>query len=747
MEDEAEQNVRSGAVVREELEKFAALVEHSTDFIAMADVQGRVTYLNRAGCELVGLDSMEQAVGRATTDFFTEPGRAKSDEIETAVREQGSWQGESEVLHQQSGEAIPVSVSSFVVLHPVTGAPFAHATVQRDLRQRKQVEEDLRTSALTLQEQVTEQQALARLNHEALTSDLQRLLLDSLEAIQQATGASHVQALQLAEAGDGLTLAWAVGGRGGGPLPLRVLLDSQAGEAIRLDAAIESVDLQAESRFDTTAEPWTDFDSALSVPVAGAAGTWGALVVLRDGPHHWPRHEVEFVRGVASSITGALHRMDLEESLRSQALHDTLTQLPNRALLLNRIERALEVATRYDTCTAVLLIDLDDFKSVNDSLGHLAGDELLVSLAPRLRAAVRPEDTVARLGGDEFVVLCEGLGSELDAIEIAERLAYTWREPIIVSGRNVHITGSIGISVVKGSSSDSAAMLGEADIAMYRAKRAGHGGYRVFDEGLRTDIRARLTLASELRSALRKGQLTVAYQPVIDLHTQQVSSVEALARWTAPDGAEVAPVEFIKVAEETGQIAELGEWVLRRACADAVGWQQTAPVGVHVNVSALQLSLPDFVSTVADALGKTGLAPDLLGLEVTESVLMDGDEGAKTTIAKLCASGTKLMLDDFGTGYSSLSYLQRFPHLDALKIDRSFVGSAAEAQAEQIIRAIVELAHAFGLAVVAEGVETKEQLRLVQGLGCDFAQGYLFSRPVPVAQLGEAIARVNGHAA
>jgi diguanylate cyclase (GGDEF)-like protein len=414
-------------------------------------------------------------------------------------------------------------------------------------------------------------------------------------------------------------------------------------------------------------------------------------------------------------------------------MHDSLTGLPNRALVLNRLSHLLARTGRSGATSAVLFVDLDRFKLVNDSNGHGAGDELLVQVAERLVGLTRPGDTLGRFGGDEFVVICEGLSGVGDAEAVAHRLLDTFQLPFQVRGQEVFATASIGIAIAQ-VGDEAGDLLRDADAAMYRAKERGRAGCAVFDDGMRAGVRKRLDIGNKLRHAIDGGGLFLEFQPEIDLGSGRPLGVESLLRWRG-DGTTMRPDEFIPVAEETGLIVPIGEWVLRESCRQLVAWQAVdgfpSDAHVSVNVSARQISQPDFADTVIEALQATGLDPRLLTLEVTESVLMRDKDAAAATLTLLRAMGVCFSIDDFGTGYSSLGYLERLP-IDELKIDRSFVARLdGKGRTAPIIESIVDLAHAVGLGVVAEGVERAEQAQLLRDIGCDAAQGYLFARPLP----------------
>ncbi len=421
-----------------------------------------------------------------------------------------------------------------------------------------------------------------------------------------------------------------------------------------------------------------------------------------------------------------------ESRLAHDALHDGLTDLPNRTLVLDRLAHLLNRTGRSGEVSAVLFLDLDRFKLVNDSSGHAAGDELLVQVAERLAAITRPGDTLGRFGGDEFVLVCESLWSPAGAVGVAQRVLAALQPAFRIGGSEVFISASIGIAIAQ-PGDDAGDLLRDADAALYRAKEAGRAGYAVFDDEMRAQVRRRVDIGNKLRHAVNGNGLSIDYQPVIDLTTGAPAGVEALLRYRGPN-EELGPDDFIPIAEETGLIVPIGEWVLRESCRQLAQWQAMdgCPSGLHmsVNVSARQLAQPDFVAVVARAVRDSGLAPGCLTLEITESVLMGDHEAVALTMRQLRAHGAAISIDDFGTGFSSLGYLERLP-VDELKVDRSFVAPLGRrGRSRAIVESVVDLAHAVGLTVVAEGVEDAEQGAVLTRMGCDIGQGFHFARPL-----------------
>jgi diguanylate cyclase (GGDEF)-like protein len=446
---------------------------------------------------------------------------------------------------------------------------------------------------------------------------------------------------------------------------------------------------------------------------------------------------------VASQLGHVIERANAASRLSHQALHDHLTGLPNRALFADRLSQALARLGRHITPVAVLFVDVDNFKVINDSLGHEQGDRILTMIAERLSAAVRPGDTVARFGGDEFVILCDEVTSEAEAIGIAQRVSDLAGAPLNLDGREHLVTVSTGIALATDRHASSADLLRDADAAMYHAKAAGRARSTTFAASMRTQAVHRLDTEMALRRAITDGQLRLHYQPIIDIISGRTDGVEALVRWEHPTQGTIPPDQFIPIAEETGLIIPLGEWVLGEACRQTRTWQQAHPelarLTVSVNLSGRQISQSDLIPVVSNTLSHTGLAPSNLVLEITESVLMADAEAAIMVLRGLRDIGVRLSIDDFGTGYSSLSYLKKFP-VAALKIDKSFVdGLGTQGDDTAIVRAIITLAHSLGLYTVAEGVETLTQLKALTDLGSDKAQGYLLCRPQPATTLTETL--------
>jgi diguanylate cyclase (GGDEF)-like protein len=472
---------------------------------------------------------------------------------------------------------------------------------------------------------------------------------------------------------------------------------------------------------------------AASIDDSEERGPLGLAILHFDRPRAPDASDRRVLESAADLAHIAIEAMAAQERLVHQATHDALTGLPNRLLFLDRTAVALTRLARSPLSVAVLFVDLDRFKTVNDSLGHDVGDRLLVSLARRLEGVMRPADTVARFGGDEFTILCEDIQDQQEAVAIATRVRAALAVPVPLEGHDLWVTASIGIAHTADHRRAASELVEDADAAMYRAKRTGGDVHCVYDSAVRDRALLELVTFQALRKAIDRDELLVHYQPTVDLTTGRVVGAEALVRWDHPQHGIVHPAEFIALAEETGLIVPLGTVVLREACAQSHRWSAEAGDDflMSVNLSARQFADPRLPEIVASALAECGASPASLALEITESALMEHADTTMVALRSLKDLGVRLAIDDFGTGYSSLTYLKRFP-IDVIKVDRSFVdGLGRDAGDEAIVATVVELAHTLGMQAVAEGVETEVQLRRLRDLGCDVGQGFLFSRPVP----------------
>jgi diguanylate cyclase (GGDEF)-like protein/PAS domain S-box-containing protein len=460
---------------------------------------------------------------------------------------------------------------------------------------------------------------------------------------------------------------------------------------------------------------------------------WLSISAVRDKDGQITNYVAIF-----SDIT---ERKASEEHVRHLAHHDALTGLPNRILLTERLEHALPHANRAGTLVAVMFLDLDRFKLVNDTLGHSVGDELLKAVAKRLTSCVREDDTVARLGGDEFVLVLEDVRGSQDIAKVAEKIIDSLSKPLMLDQHEIVVTPSVGISVYPHDGDDVETLVKHADVAMYRAKEKGRNNYQFFTADMNARAFERLTMENSLRKALERNEFVLYYQPQVDLESHRITGMEALLRWQHPDFGLVSPTQFIPIAEETGLIVAIGEWVLRTACAQNKAWQDAgiAPLRVAVNLSARQFKQANLVEMVRRALDDAGLEARYLELEITETVAMDHAEETAAKLRELKSMGVGISMDDFGTGHSSLSYLKRFP-IDTLKIDQTFIQDIAQDSSDAAIAsAITAMAHSLNLKVVTEGIETKEQLAFLGQHGRDEVQGYYFSEPLPAEAFAELL--------
>jgi diguanylate cyclase (GGDEF)-like protein len=511
--------------------------------------------------------------------------------------------------------------------------------------------------------------------------------------------------------------------------------------------AIAVSDLAVDTRFPRFASSAaaSGLGAVFTFPLRNGNGRLGALDLYRDTPGDLPPHDMAAAQTLAdvaaAYLLNAQAREDsrtTSEQFRHGALHDPLTGLPNRLLLQQRLEHAAQRAQRSHTNAAVLFVDLDRFKRVNDTHGHHVGDDLLRAIAQRLAAVVRPGDTLARFSGDEFVFLCEDLQSAADVEALATRVDGAFIEPFSVGGVQLAVTASVGMAFAGPGEDISDKLVVQADIAMYQAKRRGGRGHQIIDlrEALMSADRDSLEI--DLRAAFAEGKLDLAYQPIVRSRDGSITGVEALLRWNDPIRGNVPPMTMITVAEHSGLISQLGAWVLERSCLARREWLKTKPsatLDLAVNISARQLMSPDFCSIVASVLTRTEMNPRSLILEVTESLFIEDLDHAINLLANLRELGVRLALDDFGTGFSSLSYLRRLP-IDIIKIDQSFIADIGElSSGTAVVAAVTNLAHVLGLAVTAEGVETHAQRDEVALIGCDSAQGYFFARPTTASAI------------
>jgi diguanylate cyclase (GGDEF)-like protein len=594
--------------------------------------------------------------------------------------------------------------------------------------------EELRSAKHALARNVTRQAAVAQLGLRATRSgDLEHLMDEIVQTARNVLGADSIVVYEYESRPCAVRVRACAGVPGH---PVHRQLEQPAATYLRLAAShnllVSDWELEGQEQRPALLRE-ARARASVVVAISEHDRVFGALGVYFSQPRDFQADEVDTVRAIANLLASATERERAADEMRHRALHDPLTGLPNRTLFVDRLQHAISQRTRLGTSIAVLFLDIDHFKFINDSLGHSAGDELLRAIAARLQSTVRAGDTVARFGGDEFLLICADVGDPVQATQIAARTIETLRDPFALHGVKHAVSVSIGIAIAHDSGRDAEDLIREADAAMYRAKEDGRDGFEVYDEVMRAKASRRLTIESELREALERGQLRLAYQPLVALPEGRIEGVEALVRWEHPQRGLLSPDEFIPVAEQSGTIFPLGNWVLREAVSQAGRWRARhpeRPLPVSVNLSVRQVIHHGLFAVVQQLLADSKLDPRLLNLEITESVLMDPGEANIERLAALKRLGVSIVLDDFGTGYSSLAYVRRFP-IDTLKIDRAFVRDlTGVAPDTSIVEAIIAMARGLRVAVVAEGVETREQAEVLVRLGCTHAQGYLFSAPV-----------------
>jgi len=627
------------------------------------------------------------------------------------------------------------------VLEPdEAGTPIWHGVLY-DITERKLAEQEAQRVA-------SQQAAVARLGGRALKDgNPDELMAEAVALMAEIEGVDSA-------------CIWEIG-RDGRHLGLRAGLERQVVGSARASAARDShAGAALESGLHVIVDDW-DGDRRFSMPPAlRVMGVRSSLAVLIDGkeapfgvldihstePNRFTPQDVHFVQASANVLADAIERHASDEALRHRVLHDPLTGLPNRPSFVDSLRDALTRSAVSGSPVGILFLDLDNFKLINDSMGHHAGDELLCAVAPRLQAHLRPGDIVARFGGDEFGILVDRLADEDEAVAIADRIAAAFAEPYAMGGVDHFVSASIGIAVARPSARapiEADLLIRDADAAMYKAKERGRARCELFDAEMRAGAVRRLEVERELRGALDRHELELHYQPMMALRSGEITGLEALVRWRHPVRGLLDPGDFVPIAEECGLIEPIGRWVQENACRQILAWHELRPdrrpFDVSVNLSARQVTNRDLPASIEEMLASTGLDPVHLRLEVTESALVEESATATGTLEALSEIGVGLVLDDFGTGYSSLAYLNRFP-FDGLKIDRSFVEAlGVEQERTAIVEAIVGMARALSLDVIAEGVENEAQLSELRRLGCDYAQGHLFSRALPAEKISSLL--------
>ncbi len=722
---------RSAREVADSLDRFQHVFQSSSIAICITDLEMNMLQLNQAMCDLLQ-SAEEPLLQRSLLEFVAD---AQREQVVLNARPLVDLRREyipawELAMLTTSGLPLRVRISANAMPESATRGRYLVWQAQ-DVTAQRQAEElaDRRTA---------QQAAVADLGRMALqTADVKALSQDCATLMAQHLGTDKASVLRWNPAHESFLVTsgvgWEPGVVGGALIPGGK--GSLSGFALTSQAPVIVADTTTEARFDATALT-RDFGvrSALAVPIWTGERYYGVLAAFTSHVHTFSPDEINFAEGIANVLGAAIARSEAEIAIQRQALHDSLTGLPNRVLLLDRIGLSLERMRRDRQPIAVMFLDIDRFKMVNDSMGHAVGDEVLRAVARRLTNSLRPTDTIARVGGDEFVILCDDLDSEAAATLMADRLVRVVEAPISIEDREVVVTASIGLVITGDEDQGPEVLLRDSDIAMYHAKSAGGRRSVPFAPEMAEVFGERIKVEVELHHALERNQLVVHYQPAVSLRSGEIVGAEALVRWNHPVRGMVPPAQFIPLAEETGTIHEIGAWVLRQACHAARRWSDLRPgsrFSISVNVSARQLQTADLAHQVAAILDDARLPPAQLCVEITETAVLADSLTAISGIGALRELGVSISVDDFGTGYSSVSHLKRF-QLQELKIDKSFIDGITENPKDAaIVGGLIQLAHSVGLWVAAEGVETAPQRRALEELGCDVAQGYLMSRPVP----------------
>jgi len=673
--------------------------------------QLRVLRVNEALCPLLGRGAKE-LVGRSILDFTHPEDRQRSVEKRESMVDGGAEAPLVKRYVRPDGSVVEAIVT-IALVEPEVGEPYFFSQLQ-DVTEQRRAER--------------QKGVIADLGRRALEcSDVIVLMGEAMLMVREILGTASCITTRRLASGE-VRLVAAEGETFDPTIPRGQ--PSQTAYTLQVGEPVVSNDLLGEPRFSVPAMIVEHgLHRGLSVPVPERSGARHVIMVHGHAKDRaFTVEDARFLEAVAHVIAGALDRAESEHELRRRALEDPLTGLANRALLATQLEAELRHARRMENRVCVLALDLDRFKVVNDTLGHTVGDTLLRRVAARLRACVREEDLVARPGGDEFTLVCTRTDTDHAIAEVAQRLIDAVLEPFEIDGHEVFITASVGVAVSEDGRDTPEELLRDADAAMYRAKELGRGRFEAFDVALRRHLVERMTIEGDLRHAVERDQLELHYQPLIELTDERVVGFEALLRWRHPERGLMAPDQFIPIAEETGLIVSIGSWVLRTVCEQLSEWPEE--IQVSANLSALQIR-PELVVEVEQQLTQHRLSPGRLVLEITESLVLD--PSTKPVVASLRALGVQMALDDFGTGYSSLGSLQRFP-LDVVKLDRTLIESIAEGRGGAVVRAAVELGQALGVHVIAEGIEGHTQLDALRDLGCPLGQGFLFAKPLPLAE-------------
>jgi len=718
--------------------RFRSLVHLSSDWLWEQDAAFRFTFVSQEGAAKSGV-AREHALGRARW------------EMPSAMPATGTWADHRATLHARrpfrdfeyvcagdDGKPRHVSASGEPVFDG--GGQFrGYRGVGHDITERRLAEQQLAADT-------ARQKWIAAFGQHALrTVTLETLLAQAAQATEGASadGAAVLEHLPEGESSERGRFVLRAGSGVGADVPAGAVVTLCDGcsvaDALRSEAPVIVPSRPAGCCTQAIGRTWGCASRAsVSVPIRGEDGPFAVLTMLKTGEANFTDDEAEYVQAVGNIVSSAVQRHQAEARLAYLAQYDSITGLANRNLLRDRLDQAVALAARDGRQVAVLFADLDRFKLVNDTYGHQLGDALLAEVGARLHALVRASDTVARVSGDEFVVVLPDVEQADAAATVAQKVLVALGAPFRLGGREVSVNASVGVALYPADGSDADSLLKAADAALYRAKDLGRGAYCFFTAEMERRSHARMQLQTDLRQAIEREEFRLVYQPRVDLATRRIRGVEALLRWQHPARGMVSPADFVPALEETGLIVPAGEWVVRAACRQLRAWRQAGlvPVPVAVNVSARQFHAKDLDRRIIELVTDEGVDPRLLELEITESHLVQDPEHAIQTLQRLREAGLQISIDDFGTGYSSLAYLPRFP-VTALKVDRSFVRDAtSDANAAAIVRAVIDMAHNLGFAVVAEGVETGPQVAFLRMHRCDLAQGYYFGKPARPDDIG-----------
>jgi diguanylate cyclase (GGDEF)-like protein/PAS domain S-box-containing protein len=733
---------------RQAEERFRRIFENAVEGIFQTSLDGRYLVANPMLASIYGYDSPEELMASITNiglQLYVDPLRRA--EFMLMMGEEGGVKSFESQVYRKDGSIIWISEKIRPLYNP-NGQIIGYEGSVEDISDRKRAEEELRKRDRLLQA-VAEaaRYLLAEIDYEKAISQALEMLGQAAEVDRAYIVANHPHPIS-----DGAAMSLRSTWSQGSLEPLihqphwqnRLYSEFSQSDWYGTLSSGRSIS-RAIEEFPVAEQSLLDLDniqSLLAVPIFLGSEFWGWIGFAdTQQERRWSVHEESTLFTMAASISSALQRQQTEEFIRYRALHDLLTDLPNRTLFNEQLSLAIPNASRQAKTLAVMFLDLDRFKTINDTLGHTVGDDLLKYVAQRLKNCLRAGDIVARWGGDEFIILLPQIEQVEDATGAAQRILQGLDSVFHLEGYELYVTSSIGIALLNEDSCDAETLIKNADTALYYAKEQGRNQYQFYQPSMNTKAPERLKLEKRLRQALEKEEFSLFYQPRVELATGAIAGMEALIRWQNPEMGAVSPGVFIPVAEESGLIIPIGEWVLRTACLQNKAWQDEglSPLCIAVNLSPLQFRQPQLVETVAGILAETGLEPHYLELEITETTAIEDLEFTRTVLQKLEQMGVRLAIDDFGTGHSSLSRLQLLP-LHNLKIDRSFIQDLTQdVRVSHIVTAVVTLGRSLGLSIIAEGVEKAEELEFLKSINCESVQGYFFYRPLSVEAATEVL--------